>query len=269
VHIIAKNGQFVSAASLLNLSGYESIGLHAFYPTMYKRDIVYKNLGFNGFYGFEDFTFQDKNGSSAFINDASSYQETLMRMADTDQKMLISLITMENHMPYDDSYDEHKFTSTSTVDDVDHAQLENYYESLHNSDQALGDFVDALDNFDEKTVVLFYGDHLPGAINNFPAEALTDGLMHKTPFFIYANFEIGEAEYLGTFSPNYLFDILLDTLNFKKVARYYLLDELKKTAPILTHSFYYNHEPEQNQPLTDYELVNYDLLFGKRYWIKN
>ncbi|MDR2336778.1 MAG: LTA synthase family protein [Candidatus Nomurabacteria bacterium] len=268
VHMVSKNGQSISAASMLNRMGYQSIGLHAYYPTMYKRNIAYKNLGFSNFYGFEDFTFQNKNGNSAYVNDASSYQETLLRMESTDQKMLISLVTMENHSPYYETYDEHNFISTATIDGVDHNQLENYYESLHNSDLALGDFINALDNFDEKTAVLFYGDHLPGAIDSLPEEALLNGLRHKTPFFFYANFDIGEAQYLGTFSPNYLFGMFLDALNFQKGARAYLTDDLKKSIPILTRSFYYNHQPESVQQLIDYELVGYDLLFGKRYWIK-
>jgi phosphoglycerol transferase MdoB-like AlkP superfamily enzyme len=269
VHIISKNGQSLSAASSLNLGGYQSIGLHAYYPSMYKRDIAYKNLGFSRFYGFEDFSFQAKNGNSTFINDASSYQETLARLQVTDQKMFISLVTMENHMPYDNTYDEHHFVSTTTIEGVDHHQLENYYESLYHADQALGNFVRELDNFDEKTVVLFYGDHLSGALSDMPEAALADGLMHKTPFFIYANFDIGEAKSLGTFSPNYLFDILLDTLNFQKVSRYYLLDDLKNSVPILTRSFYHDHELAPNAELSAYELVSYDLLFGKRYWIEN
>jgi phosphoglycerol transferase MdoB-like AlkP superfamily enzyme len=289
VHILPKNGQSPSAASLLKPAGYASLGLHAYHPTMYKRNIAYKNLGFDNFYGFEDFEFQAKNGNSAYINDASSYQEVLSRLKESDENMLVSLVTMENHMPYDDTYDEHDFISTAEIEGLDHNQLENYYQSLHNSDQALGDFITALDNFEEKTAVLFYGDHLPGAINNFPEEALSDGLMHKTPFFIYTNFEVTPAQptagaetppaataksnqnpnYLGTFSPNYLFGILLDTLNFQKSDRYYLLDELKKTTPVLAHSFFYNHQPEANQALSDYELMNYDLLFGKRYWTKN
>jgi phosphoglycerol transferase MdoB-like AlkP superfamily enzyme len=270
VHIVAKNGASPSVASVLNASGYQSIGLHAYHPTMYKRNIAYKNLGFEAFYGASDFVFQEKNGNSSYINDASSYRETLARLADSDQKMLISLVTMENHMPYDNTYDEHNFVSTTEIEGIDHHQLENYYESLHYSDQALGEFIVALDEFEEKTVVLFYGDHLSGVIHNFPEEALTDGLMHETPFFVYANFELEEemrAKDLGVVSPNYLISVLFDTLNLQKAARYYLLDELRKSVPVLAHSFYYNREPEWVESLVEYELLNYDLLFGRRYWV--
>ena len=93
-----------------------------------------------------------------------------------------------------------------------------------------------------------------------------DGLdVHRTPLFIYKNFETKEARQdLGTISLNYLTPTILDELNVKMSPYQYMLLDAKKSYPALTKDFV-TRNTEKSQILKDYELIEYDILTGRKW----
>ena len=46
--------------------------------------------------------YKEKEGGSEYINDYSSYAQTLDELKNSSNNQVIHLITMQNHMPYED-----------------------------------------------------------------------------------------------------------------------------------------------------------------------
>ena len=258
---------FPSAVSFYNQNGYNTTALHPYGKTMYKRDLVYPNLGFNTFKSLEEFKYTDKIDNSQYASDKASFDQVLYELEDTSAPHFIHLVTMQNHMPYDPGiYAENNFKVSGHEEDRTEAdKVETYLTGINKSDQALADFIDQLEDSDQKTVVAFWGDHWPGIYGDMFGEG-EDGLdVHRTPLFIYKNFETKEARQdLGTISLNYLTPTILDELNVKMSPYQYMLLDAKKSYPALTKDFVTGNT-EKSQILKDYELIEYDILTGRKW----
>lgn len=256
-HFVSRMPNFPSIASIMREQGYKTIGMHPFNGAMYKRDSVYRNLGFDNFYDYYDFEYTDTTSDNVYVSDESSYKQLLYQLNSTDEKQFITLVTMQNHMPFGERYSKNKrhFSSNAShIDDWNNEQIEDYLESLYLSDQALGNLVSELDKIEKKTVLLFFGDHLPGLYNDLPSDA--GNLRFETPVFMYSNFNTSNED-LGVISPNYIGNELFNYIDAQKPWLYYLLDDLKETYPILAKSYFGRTELETSEVLTDYSFINY------------
>ena len=257
---------FVSLPNLLaNQYGYETLALHPYIKSLYSRAVVYPNLGFDEFFGEDDFSFVEKDRTSWYISDESSYKELEQALDNSKGNIFVHLVTMQNHQLYGDQYEEHGFKSQADTTEAERARISDYMELLHDSDAALKDLIDMVDNRSKKTMVVFWGDHLPGVYPELLESE--EGLAFTTPFFIYSNFE-GEKGDAGKMSPNYISTVTLDYLNAKKSPFYYLLDAMKRGEPAFTGVYFSGNYPDQTEILSDYEMIEYDLLRGKGYSTK-
>ena len=68
-------------------------------------------------------------------------------------------VTMQNHGGYSDTYDN--FTPDITVEGVESTPLSQYLSLVRLSDQALEKLISYFEEADEKTIVVFFGDHQP------------------------------------------------------------------------------------------------------------
>ena len=270
--LIPKAGEIPSIAQTYKKQGYKTTAIHPYNGGMYKRNIALKNEGFDTFIDQYDMKFQEHDGSSEYINDYSAYHETLRVLNSSKKNQVIGLITMQNHTPYNhDIYEETEFAVTNEDIEENRAlDIATYYQMLHNSDQYLGEFIDELDKMDKKVVVLFFGDHSAGLFNitnGNEAKEVRD-LSRVTPYFVYANYDANfSTKYLPTTTPNCMVNNMYNILNWKKEALYYLVDDVCKAEPILTATYLDGRELSQAEILRDYELLTYDILGGKKYWM--
>ncbi|EUJ47501.1 sulfatase-like hydrolase/transferase [Paenilisteria rocourtiae] len=263
---------FPSLVSSLKQNKYETIAIHPFKPSFYRRTDVYNALGFDKFISRNEMTHTETLDDSEYISDASAFQETLDHLKANKTSTFIHLVTMQNHMTYWD-----KYINTIAVEGVpekNKQDVETYLQGIKYSDDALKDFVAELDKMKEKTMVVFWGDHLPSV---FPEEIVnqnTERTMHETPLFMYANFDLPKKDY-GTISPIYFAPKMLE-LTGSKVSPYYaLLTEMSKEVQGLEKNVLINGEnqtiiedqlsPKAREYLEDYKLIEYDLVAGKGY----
>lgn len=273
-NLIPKAGAVPSIATWAKAHNYETTAIHAYFGGMYKRNISLKHLSFERF-----ITSQEMDGStepgSEYLNDQASYDEVLNVLNSNKEKQLVTLITMQNHTPYHqelyggerhfkiDYADEEKKESAE--------KTETYFEGLHYSDKYLGEFIQKLDESDEKTVVLFFGDHSPGVFSELAESEQKEvfQLSRFMPYFIYANFELTDApKDLPTTTPNCLNNTLYNVLGVEKPTLNYLLDEVCEKNPILTAAYFGEAGIEKTPLLEKYEMVTYDILGGKKYWLE-
>lgn len=271
--LIPKAGKIPTLVSMLKSANYKTTAIHPYNGGMYKRNIALPNEGFDTFITETEMKHTEHDGKSQYINDQSAYAEVLDTLESSDDTQMIGLITMQNHTPYNaDTYDSTEFSVTNTdIDDAHRSQIATYYQSIHNSDQYLGDFIKSLDSLDKKVVVLYFGDHSAGIFdntNNSSNKQVRD-LSRITPYFIYANYDAGFKDMnLPTTTPNCLANTLLNELNWQKDAQYYMLDEVCSTEPILAPTYLDDRGASDAAVLTKYKLYTYDILSGKQYWKK-
>ena len=270
-----------------NTGGFkQAVALHPFNGGMYKRNIALKVEGYDDFVDVLRFDFTEHDGNSQYINDRSSYQQALKTLRENKDKQMIELVTMQNHLPYNhENYSSYDFTVSGEDEDTKNS-MEAYLQSLHNSDKYLGEFIDELEKMDEKTVVLFFGDHSPGIFvkTNGSSSLAERNVSQLTPYFIYANFDydFGAAGYPGasedlpsvvssmslpTTTPNCLSNTLYNVMRLKKPTLGYLLDDVCRDAPALS-SRYLDGREIKTEAVEDYKQIVYDVLGGQQYFYK-
>ncbi len=279
-----------------------SIGLHPYESSMYSRATNYKKFGFSHFYtltGPDVISHQEKIGSSPYVSDEATYESTLEQLRSTNDSQFLQLITMQNHMPYHNWYEDNDFTAESTtdqaLDDSERESIETYQKGVSYTDQATADFLEQLDEIDKPITVVFYGDHLPGIYSSASQDANNSLALHLTDYFIWSNkasssqgTKIDSADYS---SPNFFVAQAAEHMN-AKVSPYLAFLTLmhQKIAamepPVVNkiqgwdripegQSVYLDSDgnpmsisdfdDETQQLLDDYKLIQYDITTGGNY----
>ena len=232
---------------------------------MYRRETVYPNLGFQEYKSIESFKNTSKLDNSKYISDDSAFKEVLSELKNSKKPEFIHLVTMQNHMPYEENlYNKKNFNvEAKNGGNNDSAKsIQTYLEGISKSDEALKTFLAELNKMDEKTIVVFWGDHWPGIYGEMFDKELRKNDIRRTPLFIYSNFE-KEKQDLGTSSLIYNQLLVLNSINAKLSPFQFLLADLREKYPALTKQFVDSNE--NSEILKDYEMIEYDILNGKKY----
>lgn len=273
-----------------------SIAFHAYNRNMYFRDLNYKKFGFSKFYA-TDGTPQLKGlrplGSAWYASDESFYSEVLKKISSSDQKKFYQVVTMQNHMPYEDFYPDNQFKdedTSSNLQDDEKQNIETYTKGLSYTDQATTEFLNQLNHIDRPITVVFYGDHLPGIYST--AYSSKDNILglHETDF-IWSN---DASKSAGTklddvssayTSSNYFSAQLASHLNAKVSPYLAFLTKMHETIPAISipssaggnadEPVYLDAagnrinnkqlSKEAKTMLHDYQLIQYDMSVGKNY----
>lgn len=286
---LSKVAGFPSFVGTIKQRDFDTTAIHAYDGSVYKRNIVYQNIGYDKFIDNTQMKYHEIENGHGYPSDSNLYKEAIDIISENDGKQFIGLVTMQNHSPYNGAwYDDFDFQILGHTDDY---PLRCNFQSLHIADQYLGDFIAALDKVKEKTVVLWFGDHAAGLLGDYASsgDKADRDLAHLTPYFIYANFEISsnfttkqvasknkeQGLYISTSgvdlpttTPNCLVNTMYSILGAKKDVLMEMLDEVCKIEPILTQAYLEGRPLADENVIYDYELVNYDLLYGKRYWVE-
>ena len=267
VSLVPRMSEVPSVASFSKDNGFETKALHSYTSGLYNRSTALHKQGFEEFIAVDKMSSKKHNSVSPYVNDWSAYYETLNMLRDENEPQTIALITMQHHGAYDLAH----YPVMNYLPEDGNELAGQYYESLHSADVALGQFVDELEMLDEKTVVLWFGDHAGGVFNSLPNEdKQIHDYMHMTPYFVYANFDLGDVELdLPTVSPNCLVNTMYNVIGAEKPTFGYLLDAACKDNPILAVPYFSDFGPKETESYRDYELVNYDMVSGKQYWLKH
>lgn len=279
-----------------------SLGYHSYESSMYSRATNYKKFGFSHFYtltGPDVIKYQDKIDESPYVSDKSSYDSALEGIKSGKTNKFIQIITMQNHMPYHEWYENNDYTAESTtgtpLGDDEQQSIETYQKGVEITDQATQEFLNELDALDKPVTVVFYGDHLPGIYSSASEDDNNSLALHLTDYFIWSNkassSQGNKASDAAYSSPNFFVAQAADHMN-AKVSPYlaFLTEMHSKIAameppvvnkiqgwdripegqniyldqngnPMSTDDF----DKETKQLLADYKLIQYDITAGKNY----
>ena len=165
-----------------------SLGYHPYESSNYKK------FGFSHFYtltGPDVIKYQDKIDESPYVSDKSSYDSALEGIKSGKTNKFIQIITMQNHMPYHEWYENNDYTAESTtgtpLGDDEQQSIETYQKGVEITDQATQEFLNELDALDKPVTVVFYGDHLPGIYSSASEDGNNSLALHLTDYFIWSN----------------------------------------------------------------------------------
>ena len=126
---------FPSAVGYLAERGHRAIAIHPYLTSMYKREQVYPTLGFDEFIYDKTMQETDRIDDSDFISDESAFDEVRHQIDTNGDPLLVNLVTMQNHVPMADFYEDPIPVEGLSGDDQDDA--ENYARGIAHTDEAL------------------------------------------------------------------------------------------------------------------------------------
>lgn len=263
--IVPANKDTPSIVKNFNENGYKTVAMHPYNRNMYRREVVYPNLGFQEYKSADGFKNNSKIDNSKYISDESAFNEVLTELKNNQKPEFIHLVTMQNHMPYEENaYLEHNFSvnAKNGANPENAKTIQAYLEGISRSDKAMKNFISEIKKLNEKTIVVFWGDHWPGIYGEMFEKELNKNDIRRTPLFVYSNFE-KEKQDLGTSSLIYNQILALNSFDSKLSAFQYLLSDLREKYPALTKQFI--KTDEKSDILKDFEMIEYDILSGNKY----
>lgn len=269
--------------------------VHPFIGTYYSRVEDYKRFKFNKFvylgskYKIID---QIKLGKSTYNSDYTTYANGLKQINSRSGGQFINLISIQNHMPYNNWYPKNEYMGKISGDlfksGAVQQQMATYIKGTQYTDKAVKKFIAQIDKIKKPITVVFYGDHYPSILSQsytskYPVQ------MHSTRYFIYSNKYARQhgAKSKLTQNTDYVstsdfIAMMLEQTNSKVTPYQALLTEVHKKLPAITINYEGDKgfelinqkgkkvDPktltsEQQALLKDYELVQYDMTAGSAY----
>ncbi|WP_081924869.1 LTA synthase family protein [Bifidobacterium actinocoloniiforme] len=280
-----------------------SQAFHPYEPSMYSRAQNYKTFGFSRFYslaGPDVIDHQDKIDRSQYVSDKSAYDSALEEMRSAKSDQFVEVITMQNHMPYNDWYNGNTFQVSAAdgalpLGDDEANSIRTYAKGVNLTDHATRSFLYSIDQLKKPVTVVFYGDHLPGIYNTAGADQSNSLALHLTDYFIWSNqaspardVNLSDSQYT---SPNFFATQAAEHMDAKVSPYQAFLTRLRGKVsamepPVVNQVQGWERIPEgqtiyldaQGKPmdargfdestkqlLHDYQLIQYDIMVGKQY----
>ena len=147
----------------------------------------FPNLGFDNFITIERHESKKLDGGRLGER-CGAYRLHLDTMEETAEKDMIYTISVQGHGDYPTSSQEGSGDSGDRrgIQRILSESGDILRQSDHEMDAFLEDLIGKLENCGEDTMVIAYGDHLPGL--DFETDDLKEGNKYETPYFIWDNF---------------------------------------------------------------------------------
>lgn len=236
------NGDLKALPDYLKTLGYQTIATHPYNASGWERDTVYPMLGFDESVFKDDYV--NPQYVRQYISDESCVDKIIefYENKEKDAPLFVFNVTMQNHGGYQDQYGN--FTPDISVKDSTNFSLQQYLSLVKLSDSALEYLISYFKEADEKTVIVFFGDHQPSdavastvlAKNGMSWNHLTEEqqkLRYQVPYVVWANYDM-EGETGADTSANYLAAEVLERAGVPlDEYRSYLL-HLKTEYPVIS-----------------------------------
>ncbi|MEE3420168.1 MAG: LTA synthase family protein [Lachnospiraceae bacterium] len=186
---------------ILRSQGYETVAIHPFHRYGWNRPSVYEHMGFDSFLSLDD-AFEGADTVRDYVTDEADFDKLieLVQKKKKGAKLFLFNVTMQNHGQYKYA----PFEATVHVPDFNgenKSQAEQYLTLAHMTDEAVKKLITYFESSDEKTMIVFWGDHQPMIGDDFweyclgvnDMDSITfeqRQLMYLTRFFIWTNYRL-------------------------------------------------------------------------------
>ena len=263
--------------------GYHTIAFHPYLSSGWNRTSVYPWLGFDEVHFQEDV--RDPQYIRNYVSDLSDYEQLFRWTEENDGPTMIFNVTMQNHSGYSQGWNNLSGDVNVTGGAKSSSITTQYFSLMKESDQAIQALVEHYSQVDEKTMIVFFGDHQPPLGNTFfetlygkklderdPEEVQQ---AYETPFFIWANYDIPERDDLRI-SSNYLGVLAAEVAGLPLTGYQQLLSRLMDVLPVASTAGYVTADGQVTQEVEElpgyvqslyreYELAAYNHLFDEKH----
>lgn len=265
-----------SLPRFLKTKGYYTTAIHNNIPEFWNRSKVYPYMGFDRFLDINDFKNPTMYGN--WMSDRDLTDKVIEALEEDKGKdnNFVFAVTVQNHAPYDTPAEVEDIEVTGELSEADLTLMKKYVRGISVSDKELYRLYEYLKQREKKTVLCFFGDHLPGGFEmlyrSFPhyvnvKKNNNDIGILSTPYIIWSNYRSDpEHRDIGASAAAAL---MLEYADADRPAmQNYNLSQYKDQKP----SRVYYHVKGLQEPLKTYRdyqyLMMYDDLFGKKYYNK-
>lgn len=200
--------EYPSIQKFLKQEGYYTFSMHGNKGTMWNREVMHKQLGYDNFYYYDqDYEIDEVIGLG--LSDKSFFTQSVQKIkeiAEQYDKYYGTLITLTNHTPFEGLEDTTDLDLTYTYTTIDEetgeevtvvndyltdTTLGKYFTTAHYEDEAIGEFIEQLDEEGllEDTIIVIYGDH--------------DAKVKRSEYDYYYNYDPETDSKLSTSDPDY------------------------------------------------------------------
>lgn len=231
-----------SIAVYLSEIGYDTYAQHPYYGSGWEREKIYPLLGFDKMNFVEDYV--PRTIVRQYVSDESDFDMIIRTFEQKEEgkPAFIFNVTMQNHGGYTSEYDD--FVNDVCATEVDNQALNQYLSLVRLTDEKLRELVEYFDNQEEDTIIVFFGDHQPSdsvvapiwKLNGKDSGSLSkedSELRYMVPYFIWANYDIDEAQNEDT-SVNYLGAKMLQYAGVPTSEYQNFLLELENYYPVIS-----------------------------------
>lgn len=285
-----------SLAQTAGTLGVSSAAYHPYLSSGWNRPAAYQRLGFGSQY------YQDQviNGTAfgtdyaedeivrEYVSDSADF-DRVYRITEENtaqgKRSFVFNVTMQNHSGYTKAWTNLPRGVTLTGDYVGNGYDQSttqFLALMSESDRALEELIDHYSAVEEKTVILFFGDHQPPLKNDLYKDiygkALDDRTdeevmeQYVTPFLIWANFDIPEQQDV-TIGSNFLGMLASRIAGYPQTGYMKFLSRLNETFAALTRVGYVTQDGrvtsdldelsgEEQALVKQYSYLQYYNLFG-------
>ena len=267
-----------SIVSAFNDMGFETTALTPCQPTLWSIGTAYEHLGFKYKYLEDHEILHSQPLYNGQPSDEAVYKRLieLVEQRDRSKGNFYWVTTMQNHAPFEEDVE-----GGVTLSSPDSVEAERYINCIALSDKALGELIDYFKDYDEKVVIVMFGDHyahiegLPeqlygSSVTGLDAERYS--LIHQTPYVIWSNRGL-QTDIEGDISLNFLSAEMFRAAGLPLTSVQSELLSLRDKLPVVS-SFgiktgdgewvSVNDEAgEYGDVLSEYETVQYYRMFDK------
>lgn len=226
--------------------GYKTHAIHNNDATFYSRKTVFSNLGYDTFTSIEYMNVEEYTPME-WAKDKCLTEEILKAINMSDDPDYIYTISVQGHgsYPTTQTLENPPVKVVSGVEDEGRKNAIEYYANqIHEMDEFLVELTDALNALDEETILVMYGDHLPGL--GFADSDLENGSIYQTEYIIWNNFGMPKED--------------------EEIETYQLAPKVMKslgmTAGVI-NKFHQEYKDDEEY-LSGLQNLEYDILFGKQ-----
>lgn len=237
-----------SIASDLSAIGYGTHVVHNNGGNFYSRRNAFTMMGFDSFTSKECMNIHEYTPLGDWPTDDILINETMKALDSTPgQSDLVYTITVQGHgdYPKEKILTSPEIRVSGAADEGSNNSWEYYVNMIHEVDKFIANLIDELSARDEKTMVVMFGDHLPTM--GLEESDMVSGDIFKTKYITWNNFGLEKKD--------------------ADITSYELLANVTDQLGIHEGTLFTYTQTQMDSPdyLTNFEQLQYDLLYGERY----
>lgn len=256
---------------ILKAQNFHTVAMHPYGPRNWNRDKVYPAMGFDEFLSLEDY--QESTCIRNYVSDQSDYEKIIeyVKNDGAEDRLFVFNVTMQNHGGYDVNNGE--IDTLVEIDNFDSKVAETYLSLVYESDKAFEYLLNFFKDFDEPTMIVMFGDHMPALPDNVydniyganyhELSAEEKNKKYITPYIIWTNYE-SDFEEKKVISANYLGSYVLECAGLKKpLYNQFLLNLMDEVPAIGYYGFvdksgqFVSYDESDEQIFSQYRMLQY------------